>query len=143
MRDDMRKREQQLITLLKDAASALKCGREKTAEKKIRKAYRTVCTPAIEAEIEAARLLYETDDEEIDMDALASHLDPKDGMGVWVQAWVYLGKPAAICRFPNCGALVQGDEVDLREHVATHELEAGGPLLDRLCDDPLSFFNKV
>ena len=142
-RDDMPDKNQQLITLLTGAARALKCGKKATAKEKIREAYRAVCTPATEAEIQAARLLYETDDEEIDTDALASHLDPKDGMGVWVQGWVWVGKPAAICRFPDCETLVEGDEVDLREHLATHEAGAGGSLLDRLCDDPLSFFKKV
>lgn len=136
-------KNQQLISLLTGAASALKYGKKATAEKKIREAYRVICTPATEAEIEAARLLYETDDEEIDTDALASRLDEKDGIGAWIQAWVWLGKPAAICRIAECNTVVQGDEVDFREHAATHEAGASGSLLERLCNDPLSFFNKV
>jgi hypothetical protein len=136
-------KKQQLITLLTGAASALKHGRKATAEKKIREAYRAICTPATEAEIEAARLLYETDDEEIDTDALASRLDEKDGLGAWIQAWVWLGKPAAICRIADCETVVYGDEVDLREHAATHEAGASRSLLERLRKDRLSFFIKV
>lgn len=139
----MRNKNQQLMTLLRGATNALNHGRKATTEKKIREAYRAICTPATEVEIEAARLLHETDEEEIDMDALASHPEEKDGMGVWVQAWAWVGKPAAICRFPDCETVVQGDEVDLREHAATHEAGASGSLLERLRDDPLSFFNKV
>ena len=139
----MPNKNQQLMTLLAGAANALKHGRNATMERNIREAYRAICTRATEAEIEAARLLHETDEEEIDIDALASHVDEKDGMGVWVQAWAWVGKPAAICRFPDCETVVQGDEVDLREHAASHEAGASGSLLERLRDDPLSFFNEV
>ena len=115
-----------------------------TAEKQIREAYRAICTPATEAEIQAARLLHATDEVEVDIDALASHADDeKDVMGVWVQAWVWVGKPAAVCRFPGCETAEQGDEVDLREHAAAHEAVASESLLERLRDDPLSFFDKV
>jgi hypothetical protein len=140
----MANKNQQLISLLTGAASALNYGMKGAAEKQIREAYRAICTPATEAEIQAARLLYETDEVEVDMDALASHADDeKDVMGVWVQAWVWVGKPAAVCRFPGCETVEQGHEVDLREHAATHEAGASEQLLERLRADPLSFFNRV
>jgi len=131
------------MNLLLSAVSSLNRGRRATAEKRIREAYRAICTPATEAEIEAARLFHQTDDVEVDMDALASHPDEKDDVGVWVQAWVWVGKPAGICRFPGCETVIEGDEVDLREHGADHEAGASGRLLERLRDDSLSFFTNV
>jgi hypothetical protein len=140
----MRNKNRKLITLLTGAASALKYGMKGMAKKNIREAYRAICTPATEGQIQAARLFYETDDVEVDMDALASHVGDEEGvMGVWVQAWVWVPKPAAVCRFPGCETVEEGDEVDLREHAATHEAGASGSLLQRLRDDPSSFFNKV
>ncbi len=137
-------KNEELNALLKRSASALKDGKKAIAKKAIREAYRAISTPATEAEIHAARLLYETDDVEVDMDALASHVDPEEGyMGVWVQAWVWVGKPAAVCRFPGCETVMEGDDFDLFEHAAAHQAGASGTHLQRLRDNPLSFFNKL
>lgn len=140
----MANKNQQLNALLRRAASALKDGRRAMAKNAIREAYRAICTPATEVEIHAARLLHETDDVEVDMDAVASHVSPEEGyMGVWVQAWVWVGKPAAVCHFPGCETVMEGDDFDLFEHAAAHQAGASAAHLQRLRDNPLSFFDKL
>lgn len=44
--------------------------------------------PASPQQIEAARDIHQTDEVEIDDDALLS--DPEDGTGYWVSAWVWV-----------------------------------------------------